>query len=126
MVLLSNPDTNETKESVHGSEVSLFLGLKCMQELFFGKISLLERRRHILWRVQLYSTPLSPFSLILAAQQLQDDIEKLRAELRDKEVEMAEVKRVLGITPYVEFKQSLSHGLEVVGSKFRGLQGTQG
>ena len=39
---------------------------------------------------------------------------------------MAEVKRALGITPYVEFKQSVSHGLEVVGSKFRGLQDTQG
>jgi hypothetical protein len=64
--------------------------------------------------------------LMAKAEQLQDDIEKLRAELRSKEVEMAEVKRALGITPYVEFKQSVSHGLEVVGSKFRGLQDTQG
>ena len=47
MVLLSNPDTNETKKSVHVSEVSLFLGLKCTQELFFEKISLLERHRHV-------------------------------------------------------------------------------
>lgn len=39
---------------------------------------------------------------------------------------MAEVKRALGITPYVEFKQSLSHGWEVVGSKLRGLQDSQG
>ena len=48
----SNPDTNGTEESVHISEVSLFQGLNCMQELFLGKekVSLLERCPH-LWGV---------------------------------------------------------------------------
>ena len=58
--------------------------------------------------------------------QLQDDIDKLRAELRQKEVDMADVKRALGITPYVELKQSLSHGWDVMGNKLRGIQDTQG
>lgn len=57
-------------------------------------------------------------------QQLQCDIETLRSELRSKEAELGEVKRALGITPYVEFKQSLSHGWEVLGSKVKGLQET--
>ena len=41
----SNLDTNGTEESVHISEVSLFQGSHCMQELFLGKekVSLLER-----------------------------------------------------------------------------------
>ena len=43
-----NLDTNGTEESVHISEVSLFQGLNCMQELFLGeeKVSLLERCPH--------------------------------------------------------------------------------
>ena len=43
--ITSNPDTNGTEESVLISEVSLFQGLNCMQELFLGKekMSLLER-----------------------------------------------------------------------------------
>ena len=53
-------------------------------------------------------------------------MERLRAELRSKEVEMAEVKRALGITPYVEFKQSLSHGWDVLGNKLKGLQESEG
>ena len=49
-------------------------------------------------------------------------MDRLRAELRSKEVEMADVKRALGITPFVEFKQSITHGWEVIGSKFKGIQ----
>lgn len=64
--------------------------------------------------------------LMAKAEQLQDDIDKLRAELRQKEVDMADVKRALGITPYVELKQSLSHGWDVMGNKLRGIQDTQG
>ena len=59
-------------------------------------------------------------------KQLQEDIEKLRGELRSKEAEMAEVKRALGITPYVEFKQSITHGWEVLGNKLKGLQDSEG
>lgn len=62
--------------------------------------------------------------LVARAEQLQCDIETLRSELRSKEAELGEVKRALGITPYVEFKQSLSHGWEVLGSKVKGLQET--
>lgn len=64
--------------------------------------------------------------LVARAEQLQEDIEKLRAELRSKEVEFANVKRALGITPYVEFKQSISHGWEVLGNKWKGLQESEG
>ena len=43
-----NPDSNETEEIVHISEVSLFQGLNFMQELFLEKqkVSLLERCSH--------------------------------------------------------------------------------
>ena len=34
--LRCNPDTKETDESVHISEVSLFEEFNCMQELFLG------------------------------------------------------------------------------------------
>ena len=33
----SNPDTNGTEKIVHISEMSLFRGLNCMQELFLGE-----------------------------------------------------------------------------------------
>ena len=57
--------------------------------------------------------------------QLQDDIESLRKQLHDKEVELADVKTQLGITPYTEFKQSVSHGWEVLGTKWKGMQETE-
>jgi hypothetical protein len=63
--------------------------------------------------------------LMAKGEQLQEDIERLRTELRSKEAELAEVKRALGITPYVEFKQSLSHGWEALGNKLKGIQETE-
>ena len=49
----------------------------------------------------------------------------MRKELRDKEAELAEVKKALGITPFVEFKQSVAHGMKVVGDKWKEVQETE-
>lgn len=57
--------------------------------------------------------------------QLQDEIMHLREELQQKEQELAEVKHELGITPFVEFKQSMAHGWKVVGDKWKEMQETE-
>ncbi len=57
--------------------------------------------------------------------QLQDEIETLRAQLLDKETELAGVKEALGITAFTEFRQSISNGLKVVGDKIKEVQDTE-
>ena len=57
--------------------------------------------------------------------QLQDEIEVLHTQLQEKELELAKVKEELGITRYVEFKQSMAHGLKVVGDKLKEVQETE-
>jgi len=49
----------------------------------------------------------------------------LREELQQKEQELAEVKHELGITPFVEFKQSMAHGWKVMGDKWKEMQETE-
>ena len=56
---------------------------------------------------------------------LQDDVARLSNMLMEKEAELAAVKRKLGITPYVEFKQSMSQGWKVVGDKWKEVQETE-
>lgn len=63
--------------------------------------------------------------LVARAEQLQDDITQLRRELHEKELELAEVKKELGITPFTEFKQSVSHGFKVMGDKWREVQDSE-
>lgn len=57
--------------------------------------------------------------------QLQDEIESLRAELLDKENELAGVKEALGITAFTEFKESISNSFKVVGDKIKEVQDTE-
>ena len=54
--------------------------------------------------------------------QLQDEIQQLRQKLHEKEEELAEIKKQLGITAFTEFKQSMAHGLKVVEQKFKDVQ----
>ena len=54
--------------------------------------------------------------------QLQDEIQQLRQKLQEKEAELAEIKKQLGITAFTEFKQSMAHGLKVVEQKFKDVQ----
>lgn len=57
--------------------------------------------------------------------QLQDEIESLRAQLLDKENELAGVKEALGITAFTEFKESISNSFKVVGDKIKEVQDTE-
>ena len=54
--------------------------------------------------------------------QLQDEITELKLKLQEKEKELAEVKEQLGITPLVEFKESLSQGWKVLGEKWNEMK----
>ena len=54
--------------------------------------------------------------------QLQDEIQQLRQKLHEKEEELAEIKRQLGITAFTEFKQSMAHSFKVVEKKFKEVQ----
>ena len=49
----------------------------------------------------------------------------MRQKLQEKEEELAEIKKQLGITAFTEFKQSMAYGLKVVGDKFKGVQETE-
>lgn len=62
------------------------------------------------------------FLPFLCALQLQDEIQQLRQKLYEKEEELAEIKKQLGITAFTEFKQSMAHGLKVVEKKFKDMQ----
>ena len=62
---------------------------------------------------------------IYFSTQLQDEIENLKAQLQQKETELAEVKDALGITAFTEFKQSIAHSWKVVGDKFKEVQETE-
>ena len=42
-----------------------------------------------------------------------------------KEEELAAVKKELGITPFTEFRQSVSEGFKVVGTKWKEVQDTE-
>lgn len=44
--------------------------------------------------------------------------------MAEKEAELAEVKKQLGITPYTEFKQSMAHGWKVMGDKWKEVKET--
>lgn len=57
--------------------------------------------------------------------QLQDDILRLHNELVEKEMELNEVKKQLGITPFTEFKQSVANSFKVVGNKWKEVQETE-
>ena len=63
--------------------------------------------------------------LLFTLLQLQDDILKLHNELVEKETELNEIKKALGITPFTEFKQSVAHGFKVVGNKLKEVQETE-
>ena len=54
--------------------------------------------------------------------QLQDEIQQLRQKLQEKEEELAEIKKQLGITAFTEFKQSVAHGFKVMGDKLKEVQ----
>lgn len=56
--------------------------------------------------------------------QLQDDIMRLHNELVEKETELSEIKKELGITAFSEFKQSVANSFKVVGTKFKEVQET--
>ena len=58
----------------------------------------------------------------LCALQLQDEIQQIRQKLYEKEEELAEIRKQLGITAFTEFKQSMAHGLKVVEKKFKDMQ----
>ncbi len=49
---------------------------------------------------------------------------KLHDQLIEKEAELSDVKKQLGITPYTEFKQSMSQGWKVMGDKWKEVQDT--
>ena len=57
--------------------------------------------------------------------QLQEDIVRLATELAEKEEELTEVKKALGITPFTEFKQSMAQSWKVVGDKWKEVQETE-
>ena len=57
--------------------------------------------------------------------QLQDEIQQLRQKLHEKEEELAEIKKQLGITAFTEFKQSVAHGFKVVEQKFKDVQDSE-
>lgn len=56
---------------------------------------------------------------------MQEDIIRLSTELVEKEEELAAVKKELGITPFSEFRQSVSEGFKVVGTKWKEVQDTE-
>ena len=56
--------------------------------------------------------------------QLQDEIIKLHEQLVEKETELQDIKKQLGITAFSEFKQSMAHGFKVVGDKLKEVQET--
>ncbi|KAL5493498.1 hypothetical protein EMCRGX_G014689 [Ephydatia muelleri] len=58
------------------------------------------------------------------AETLQDEIALLRRQLYQKELELGEVKKQLGITPLTELKQSMQHGFDMVGNKWKEVTDT--
>lgn len=57
--------------------------------------------------------------------QLQDEIVKLHDQLVEKEAELADIKKELGITAFSEFKQSMAQGWKVMGDKWKEVQETE-
>lgn len=45
--------------------------------------------------------------------------------MEEKERELLEIKKELGITAFTEFKQSLSDGWKVMGNKWKDVQETE-
>ena len=58
------------------------------------------------------------------ADTLQDEIALLRRQLYQKEQELGEVKKQLGITPLTELKQSMQHGFDAMGNKWKEVTDT--
>jgi len=50
------------------------------------------------------------------------EIADLCEQLQRKDNELAEVKKELGITPFTEFKESISTGMKVIGNKWKEIQ----
>ena len=50
---------------------------------------------------------------------------KLHDQLVEKEAELTEIKKELGITAFTEFKQSMAQGWKVMGDKWKEMQETE-
>lgn len=55
-------------------------------------------------------------------RELQVEITELSDQLQRKYDELGSVKKELGITPFTEFRDSVTTGMKVIGNKFKGIQ----
>jgi uncharacterized protein YukE len=63
--------------------------------------------------------------LLARAEQLSDEIDQLRKQIRNKEEELYEVKQLLGITTFTELRDGMYNGMKAVGNKWKELTETE-